>query len=176
MTIQTITQPEALWAELRSALTNFDRVLNQIIETRAWEPLGYSTFAEAWTDRMRGVRLGTAAMAAQVVYAMIDSGLNRQEALVALGPSSGVGPATYDTLARQHDVGVLARDATTRVRAHRRNAPSEARVVHVELTPTEYLHFRAVADSRGLDLGDEAAKAIRSHFRQLERRLTRGDD
>lgn len=178
---------DALWSELRNALANFDRVLKRIIETRAWEPLGYDTFAQAWADRMRGMRLGTASMAAQVVYALIESGLDQKGALEVLGPSSGVGPAKFELLARQHEAGVPAEVATTHrqrpvesippiaperglsvVRQHYRESPSEPHVVHVELTPTEYAHFKAVADRRGLDFARESARALRSHFLSLE--------
>jgi hypothetical protein len=170
-----VAAAEALWSDLRSALANFDRVLAQIITARAWEPLGYDTFAQAWADRMRGTRLGTASMAAHVVYALIEDGLDREQALLTLGPSSGVGPAKYDVLARQHDAGVPPQFAAIIVRQHTREAPSAPHYVHVELTHDEWLHFRAVADGRGMDLADESAKAVRAHFHRLERRSHRGD-
>lgn len=164
---------EALWAELRSALARFDRVLSQIIAARAWEPLGYDTFSQAWADRMSGTRLGTAAMAAQVVYALIEDGLDRGQALLTLGPSSGVGLAKFDTLAHQFHNGVAVEDATIFVRRHIRGAAQPPHMVHVELSHDEWLHFRAVADGRGLDLVDEWTKAGRAHFRRLERRSDR---
>lgn len=164
---------EALWSELRNALSRFDQVLAEIIRTRAWEPLGYDTFAQAWADRMRGIRLGTAAMAAHVVYALIEDGLDREEALLTLGPASGVNVRRFDALARQKAAGVPAGLATTVVREHYRDAPREPHVVHVPLTPDEYRHFRAVADRRGMDFQQEATKALRAHFRRLERRSDR---
>ena len=45
-----------LWDELKRGFVNAERVLVRIINERAWEPLGYSSFNEAWTDRMQGVR------------------------------------------------------------------------------------------------------------------------
>ena len=170
------SEASALWADLRSALVHFDQTLARIIETRAWEPLGYQTFAQAWADRMRGTRLGTASMAAHVVYALIESGMGREDALLVLGPASGVGPAKFDTLARQYEAGVPVEIATTSavrgsslVRQHYRDAPGEPSTVHVPLTPSEYAHFKALADGRGLDLATEGAKALRAHFRSLER-------
>lgn len=164
-----IAAAEALWAELRSAFVNADKVVQRIVESRAWEPLGYDTFAQAWADRMRGTRLGTAAMAAHVVYALIEDGLDREQALLTLGPSCGVSPDRFDVIARQHGNGTLVGHVTV-VRRHTREAPSLPHYVHVELTHDEWLHFRAVADGRGLDLADEATKAVRAHFHRLERR------
>lgn len=59
-----------LWDSLRDNLVNAEATLAKIIETRAWEPLGYSNSLEAWNDRLKGVRLATDAMRAAVVYAM----------------------------------------------------------------------------------------------------------
>lgn len=177
-TTSSLTEAEAsaLWTDLRSALVNFDQALTRIIETRAWEPLGYQTFAQAWADRMRGTRLGTASMAAHVVYALIESGMGREDALLVLGPASGIGPTRFDVLARQYEAGVPADIATiapprggSMVRQHYRDAPSEPSTVHVPLTPSEYAHFKALAEGRGLDLATEGAKALRAHFRRLER-------
>lgn len=44
------------WDDLRSAFTRLDEALQHIIDARAWEPLGYDSFAEAWASEMRGVR------------------------------------------------------------------------------------------------------------------------
>lgn len=159
----------ALWEELRSAMTNLDRLVRRVVETKAWEPLGYSTFSEAWSARMQGTRLGTSSMAAHVVYALIDEGMDRDTALLTLGPSSGIGPRKFDALARQRDNGVPPHLATTVVREHFREKPTAPHVIHVELSHDEWLDFRALADANGCDMADEAAKAVRSHFRAMER-------
>lgn len=64
-------EAEALWVSLRSALVNAEAAIVEIIKTRAWEPLGYDTFAQAWNDRMRGVKLA-AACNTHIVYALLD--------------------------------------------------------------------------------------------------------
>ncbi len=156
---------EALWTSLHEAFTNAEKVIVQIIETRAWEPLGYKTFADAWNDRLKGMRLPTDTMRAHVVYAMFDSGLDAD----AIIRATGVGDASVAALARQRSSGVPAGLATTRVRAHDRSNPSSPRFLHVELTPGELDTFKGIAESRGLDVQDEAIKALRKHFRSLER-------
>lgn len=172
MTITTtsdVAQATALWDDLRSHWNKFENVLEQIITTRAWEPLGYENFAEAWADKMSGTRLSTAVEAAQVVYALIDDGVTQERALAALGPTSGVGPVKFEALARQKAHGVPAGLATTYVRRHQRSAPSGPRRIHVELSESEYASLRAIADSHGLNLASEAASAVRAHFRRIDR-------
>ena len=46
----TIQPNEAkrLFGRLRGALLNLDSLLSEIVEAKAWEPLGYTSFAEAW--------------------------------------------------------------------------------------------------------------------------------
>jgi hypothetical protein len=114
--------------------------------------------------------------------------------VTVLGAGSGVGPERAVLIARQIDNGVPPRfvttvaprprplsldpeptrvapraDGPTIVREHTRESPSAPRFVHVELTEDEYVHFRAVAEGRGLDLTTEGAKAIRAWFGRLER-------
>lgn len=156
---------EALWSSLRDAFANAEKIIVTICETKAWEPLGHASFAEAWTARLRGLRLTTDVMRAHVVYALFDSGLDVEEIIQA----TGVGDRSVAALARQRASGVPAGLATTRVRAHDRALPSEARMLHVELSPGELETFKSIAASRGLDVQDEATKALRKHFRSLER-------
>lgn len=163
-------EASAMWDELRSALANFERVLAKIVETKAWEPLGYANFAEAWQDRMRGTRLATAQAAATVVYGLLDSGVKPEAVPNVLGPSSGVGAAKVAVLARQREHGVPPALATTFVRGHYREAPAAPHVVRVELTDTEYAHFKALCDSHGLDFTTEATRAVKAHFSRMERR------
>ncbi|HEY9249238.1 MAG TPA: hypothetical protein VIO38_08905 [Rariglobus sp.] len=186
-----VAAAEQAWADLRSALVNFENALVRVVETRAWEPLGYVNFAEAWADRMSGVRLATAVSKAVVVYSLIDAGQTRETALSTLGPSSGVGPATFDALARQKDAGVPPEFATTVTRRpdplpptvppaapplsvvashYRTTERAEPHTVRVELTSSEYTHFKAVAERHGMDLADVATRAVKAEFARLERR------
>lgn len=178
---QHITEREAiaLWENLRSAVTNFVDALRAVIEAKAWEPLGYSSLAEAWADRMAGTPLSSAAAQALVVYALLDEGLPQEEIVETVGVGSGIGPKRVELLARQKEVGVPPEFATnkesfanpvlTAVRSHMRERPGPPRTIRVVLSDDEYQDFHNIADRRGLDVAEEALKAVRSHFRQLER-------
>lgn len=165
---RNVAKAEKLWSELRELFVNAEAKIKEIIETRAWEPLGYGSFAEAWNDRMAGVRLATDAARAYVVYALFDDGLDEGGVAAALPPGSGVGPSAIKALRRQRSNGVPADFAV--VREHLRAKPGEPRYVHVELSPDEYENFKAIAEKRNLNFASESAKAVRAHFRKLEAR------
>jgi len=167
-----VTESEALklWEDLRAGFVNQERLLVQIINERAWEPLGYASFVEAWNDRMQGVRLATAALKAHVVYALLDDGMEPSEAYQHLA-GSGIGPRVVESLAEKKALGIPPGRASV-VRSHYRSKPTERRFIHVELSPSEIAHFNALAEQSGRDMADEAAKAVRAHFRSLERRVT----
>lgn len=171
MSTLTITESEAeaLWVEVRDSLTSLDRAVSRIIETRAWEALGYESFGQAWRVRMSGVRLSGAPLQAAIVYQLLEEGADRDSILSTLGAGSGVGRSVVDTLTRQRDAGVPSRLASIVVRQHVRALPSAPRFIHVEVTTDEMEQFQAIAERRNLDVRDEALKAIRAHFRRLER-------
>lgn len=161
-------EAEALWTEVRQSLVNLERCVARIIETRAWEPLGFDSFAQAWRVRMSGVRLSGAPLQAAVVYQLLDEGADKDAILSTLGVGSGVGPAVVDALTRQRSAGVPPRLASTVVRQHERSLPGAPRFMHLEISPEEMAEFQAIAERRNLDPREEAVKAIRAHFRRLE--------
>lgn len=165
---QSIKQREAetLWAELRSALVNVEQAIIRIIETKAWEPLGYDTFAQAWNDRMKGVRVA-ALCTPHIVYRMFDEGAT-DEAVADMVP--GVSPEASAYMRRQKGNGVPPAMASTRVRSHLRNAPRPPFVLSLELSNDEIGNYKALCDAKGLDVKAEALKAVRAHFARLERR------
>lgn len=164
----TITKAAAgkMWDELRGHLVNAEKCIAKIIDAKAWEPLGYTSFAEAWAARMQGVPLATDVMRAHVVYAMFDAGLDDAEVLDATGIGSQVGPRSVAALRRQKAAGVPPELASTRVKAHYRKKPGAPRTVHVELTEREYAAFREYAESQELDTASLAAQLIRAYIEQ----------
>lgn len=114
------TQAAKLWADLRQAFTRIDQLLPEIIETKAWEPLGYTSFTEAWTAKMDGITIATE-MRPHVIYAMFNEGAQLDTIQAAI---KGIGPRQLDVLKRQYNNGVPADLATTIVREHPRQKPS----------------------------------------------------
>lgn len=151
-------QAQALWADLRSALTRADQAIAEIIATRAWEPLGYSSFAEAWASEMQGVRLA-AEIRAHVVYAMHDSGLDLAGIDSALGIGSGVGHSSIEKLLEDKALGIPPERASV-VRRHIRRKPEARRVLHVDLGEDLLVHYQAIARKRDVRLEDVVRIAL----------------
>lgn len=160
-TEMTKSQALEMWANLRGHFVNAEKAIAVIIEAKAWEPLGFASFAEAWADRMQGVPLATDSIRAHVVYAMFEAGLDDAAVLSATGIGSQIGPRSVDALRRQKAAGVPAGMASTRVRTHLRCKPSAPRFVHVALHPDEYDRFRAMAKGLDIEPASLAAGLIR---------------
>lgn len=155
---------EALFNQLADALNNAERTIIEIIKTKAWEPLGYATFAEAWDDRLAGIRLATGAMRAHVVYALLEDGLTAEQA----SATSGVGIGNVDFFDEQRRDGVPPHLASYhRVRSHARSNPSEPRVLRLTFSAEELDRLKSRAKGEGWDLEDEARKAVRAHFAKM---------
>jgi hypothetical protein len=161
-----------LWEQLRLHFVKIEQAIQQIVEQEAWAPLGYSDFAEAWSEMMSGYPLPTAEAKARVAYAILDSG---RDAQAVVGATGGVIADRIATrLAEQHRIGVPAGSASTRVRAHFRSQPSPRVHLSLELRQGEIEDLESIARARGLDVKSEALRAIRSHFRALERAARNG--
>ncbi|WP_072689345.1 hypothetical protein [Rhodococcus marinonascens] len=163
----TATQAAAMWSDLRGHFVNAERKIIEIIEARAWEPLGFESFAEAWASKMAGVRLATDEVRAHVVYAMFDGGMDDEQINANLGVGSGVSDRQVKVLRRQRSNGVPVSLASTVVRSHYRRRPSEPRTIRVELHSAEYARYVAIAKDLERDVADIATEAVRLAFGEL---------
>jgi hypothetical protein len=162
---------EDLWTAVRQGLVNVENAIRDVIRARAWEPLGYRTFSEAWADRMTGVALANS-VKPYVIYAMLDEGLEAED----VAESTGWGLDQVETAARDHSAGVPP-EAATVVRRHLRRLPYLPRhVVHVDLSHEDYVAFKKTCRDHGLDFKVEAERAIVEHFAALSGLQTCSDD
>lgn len=160
-------EAEKLWIELREGFVSLEQLIKKIIETKAWEPLGYSSFAAAWNDRMAGVPLATDAARALVVYALFDDlGPEGRDAALTI---PGMGPTRVDTILEQRAQGVPSELVST-VRRHLRKRPVAAHAIRVEFTPNQYQQFKAIAKRHNQDVDLIARVAILARFAELEAR------
>lgn len=165
----TPTKADALWRELRDALTAAHDAIRRIVETRAWEPLGYATFSDAWNERMAGVPLATTEAKAWVVYTMLDEGRTVSDISAKV---AGVAERTASLLREQHAAGVSPEYATARkpsfakpengtvVREHIRRLPSEARRLHCTPSTRDYLRFTDIAKREGFSNEQALLRAV----------------
>lgn len=154
---------EALFDSLANALNNAEKILIEIIRTKAWQQLGYETFTDAWNERLAGVRLATGAMRAHVVYALLEEGLTNEEVIKAtMTPDSVV-----KSLAAQRADGVPAGYVWVRG-GPRRVPPRPISTLHVKgFDPQELARLKATCRSQNLDVDDEVRKAIRLHLHSI---------
>jgi hypothetical protein len=164
-------QAQKLWGLLRQHFVNFERTLEEIIEKRAWEPMGYGSFIEAWTAQMGDVTLA-AEFRPHVVYAYFDQGATIDEVVDGV---KGVGHRRAQSLKRQKDNGTLPSAATlgasrqrprdkdeniTVVSQHLRKKPSEAGTIHVSVGPLKLKRINRVAKKLGMSAEEFTMSAI----------------
>ena len=134
---------EALWDDLRSALELSEEKIAEIVKTRAWEPLGYESFAECWADKLSDLKL-YGEIRAVVVYQMFDEGASVPEVSAAV---PGVGPVEGKQLKAAHSKRLSPKSAAafSTVREHPRRKPSAPRFVRAELSPDELESVKSAA-------------------------------
>lgn len=160
----TRTTAAELWVSLRNSFAVTTSTIEKIIETKAWEPLGYSSFREAWTEE-----IGLDEPMSQTVVDMVAvrfalEGADDSE-LLSL---KGIGPKKLHGVKIAASVGL---DKPVQRRATQASLPGPSRRISVEFTPEERERFTALAEADGSNLTREAEKAIRSWFSRIEKRL-----
>lgn len=160
----TRKQALALWGKLRQHFIDAAKVMEDIIDQRAWEPLGYGSFADAYTAQMGDVTLAVE-VRPHVVYQMLTEGYDYDSIAEKV---KGIGRDRAESLDRQRRNGVPPRDASmTVVRQHRRKHPSAAGFVHVEVGPIALKRYRAIAERFDTTVEQIANEAIAQRFKEL---------
>lgn len=166
-----------LWKQAREGLVSAEKALVLIVKAgpSTWEPLGYATFFDAWKSELSESRLATNYMKAQIAYEFFKWGLTDKDIVEMSPANSGLTPDGVKRLREQYGMGVPPEAATThhKVRPHERANPSPASVVKVDVGPDDYATWKAVAEALGSSLELEAQKALRKHFRTLDRTIKR---
>ncbi|SBS73899.1 Gp49 [uncultured Mycobacterium sp.] len=153
-----------LWNDLRQHFINAAAVIEEIIEKRAWIPLGYESFAEAWHSRMGDVTLAVE-VRPHVVYQMLTEGYDYDAVAAKV---KGVGRDRAESLDRQRRNGVPARDASmSTVREHLRKKPSGPAWIHVDVGPIALKRYQKLAEKHDTTVEQIAAEAIAARFEEL---------
>lgn len=152
MSTLSASQAEALWGGLRENLLAVEDGIRQIIATRAWEPLGYESFAECWQERLSDVKLSKE-LRAVVVYAMFEDDATPADAARAV---SGTGVVEVRSLHSAWSQGMDAHDAAfvTRSKPKTRPTAGAPRTVATTLQAPEYEELRAAAAEADASLSE----------------------
>lgn len=157
---------EALWNELASNLLAAEESIKEIIKNRAWEPLGYESFYEAWNDRMSHIEIARD-FRGIIVYQMLAEGHSDNEIAHSV---KGVGPETALGFRRDRAAGVPADKAKGKVLVSpfERKAPaSEQYRLTLVFSVEEIRAFSAKAKALGASVDAVAIAAVRAAFSEL---------
>jgi hypothetical protein len=157
----TAADAQQLWGELRQHFANAENVIQQIVAQKAWEPLGYGSFAEAWAAEMSNLSL-PAEVRPHVVYQMLAEGWEPIDVAAAV---KGVGPQTAAALARQRRNGVPPNHAV--VREHYRRPAAPPSHIRISVGTTMLGEYHRIALVVGQSVEEIALEAVRERFREL---------
>ena len=144
---------EKLWGQLATSLLATEKLITQIIHDKAWEPLGYHSFTEAWAARMADTRLG-GELRAHVVYAMLREGSTPENVAAAI---NGISHRVAEQLADEMAAGVPASSAGQR---RRPRDPSPFKTVFVPVPRATHAKWERIAKSNDTTLGGVAFAAL----------------
>jgi hypothetical protein len=148
----------AMWNALRDHFFNAQEAIKTIIENRAWEPLGYLSFAQAWKYEMKDVVLA-GEVRAIVVYQLLEEQVPVADVADMVG---GVGPVLAESFARQKANGVPADCAV--VSEHLRRKPKPADTLHIKIGATMLYEYRRIAAQQGDTVEEICREALREKF------------
>lgn len=154
-------QATVLWDKLRDSFLSATDAIKAIIASKAWEPIGYSSFAQAWREEMKGIPLA-GEVRVHVVYQLLEESVPLQDIADMVG---GVGPVLAESLARQKHHGVPAEAAV--VREHVRRKPRPADTIHIKVGATMLHEYRRIAAVAGESVEDISLEGIREKFAGL---------
>lgn len=160
----TRKQALALWGKLRQHFIDAAKVMEDIIEQRAWEPLGYGSFAEAYTAQMGDITLAVE-VRPHVVYQMLTEGYDYDAIAEKV---KGIGRDRAESLDRQRRNGVPAKDASMSVvRQHLRKKPTGPAWIHIDVGPIALKRYQKLAEKHDTTVEAIAAEAIAARFEEL---------
>ena len=178
LTADSINEAMRLWDQLRMGLFLVEDTIQKIIEQKAWEPLGYESFFEAWDDKMSDISLAKE-IQIRAVYQMLAEGVDADRIAMSV---KGIGPATLENIKRERQSGTPPELATglpprpprskasnkpVYVPPHFREKPSPDSVIKIDVGPTMFAEYARIAKRLGRSVPDIAKEAIEAKFAEL---------
>jgi hypothetical protein len=155
---------ERLWDRLRVSLLSTQDAIIQIIELKAWEPLGYDTFREAWVEKMSDLDLATSPMI-RVVYQMLNEDATDAEVAEVV---KGVQIGTVATLRRQWSNNVPPEAASLYVRPATTGARTASRgTLFLHVGAEKLARWDKLAKGQGKSAADLAIEILNSEFEKM---------
>lgn len=165
-TNKEIEEAKELWNNLHNLFLQAEETIRAIIAVKAWEPLGYETFASCWLAQMRNITVANE-IRPYIIYQLFDENLTADQVANAV---KGIGPEKAAAFKREKDNGVPATAATGRIirREHEMKVPPEEQThIHLEFTREEIVKWQKIATDKDLTLKEIATASVRSTFESL---------
>ena len=154
-----IVWAEKLWEHLQQGFLDIEATIIAIIEAKAWEPLGYESFAKAWVDKMSNISIAIE-LRPHVVYQMFSEGLTPEQVAAAV---KGIGVKMAEALKRQRDNGVPA-DLVTPSKSRK---PLPYTTLFIKVPRDTLKQWKAIAKANGMKVEEVAFPAVESAFKHL---------
>lgn len=164
------TEAEVLWGRLDTLLSNLFETISEIIDTKAWEPLGFSSFTEAWDSTDKRKWSFAQDVKNLVVYHMISEGKSDAEIAELI---NDYGPPRVGNLRRQRKAGFPPEKAnpyadptkTVKVKPFVRRPPGVTmNIPPVTLSDFDYNRAVTVMEKGNITRKELATRAIISYL------------
>jgi hypothetical protein len=162
----TQAQADSLFTGVLAGWVTLTDGLTDIVARKAWKPLGYPTFVDAWRERLSDLSLSVKALTI-AVYAMLDESTPEEIAAVV----EGITIEGIESLIRQRDNGVPEESASPF--RGRRRAPQTTIFIHVGAE--RHAYYEELARLADRTLTEIATKAVEDAFAQIEADLKKRD-
>ena len=160
--IETSDWAEQLWRDLRTGLLDIQNTIATIIAEKAWEPLGYASFTEAWSARLADITIAPE-LRAHVVFEMFREGSTPEDVAAAM---KGVGRESADAFKREMDNGVPADLASGRKPP--KTEPLPYVTVFVPVPRETHRAWQRVAKRNKVSLAEVALAALEEAIGAME--------
>lgn len=159
-TATTLIEARKLVRQLRQHLGNAHAVMGQIIEKKAWEPLGYESFTALWDAELAEVSFVND-IRPQVVYQMFDEGVDDDTIASSV---KGAGIETVKSLKSQRNNGVPVEQARPGERRGRKPGTGNTGVVHVVVGWEKLQEWREIAKDYDTTVEDKMLELATEWF------------
>lgn len=163
---------QALWDKVWQTLSDHQAAIREVIEKRAWEPLGYESFSDAWLGMNRDEITLARELRPHVIYQMLSEGLTVDEVADAV---KGAGVEIVDRMNQERKAGVPPDQAST-VKQHARL--TRPHTLHIYVGAEQMEEFHRIVNALGYPsshVSTVALEAVEKRFRALANELAPRD-
>jgi hypothetical protein len=161
MAKQTKKAAYAMFDRIRVGLVDLAEAIQEVVDSKAWETIGYESLAEAWDDLLSDVTLPIEVRPV-LVYAMLEAG---EDGETIAHTVKGISEATVKTLAQQKGAGVPAKKATVRKKRASRG-PATHKVIQFKVDAETFKEWEQTALFFSRSVDDIVKEGAEQVFKQ----------